>query len=131
MDIRGHTLNDAMMFAKAEKLLVGGHIRVLNQLLTVTSISPPSPLLPSLLQGVNVDSSSLLANPDLIASVRAKKLVLFTWGEENNTLGSITLQKKEGVAAVIYDRWAVGATSCHTVKSSSGRNPKPIFRQSV
>jgi len=51
-----------------------------------------------------VNSSSLLANPDLIASVRAKKLVLFTWGEKNNTLDSIILQKRNGVAAVIYDK---------------------------
>jgi len=63
------------MFAKAEKLL-----------------------------GVNVNSSLLLANPDLIASVRARKLVLFTWGEKNNTLDSIILQKRNGVAAVIYDK---------------------------
>ena len=84
-------------------------------MLTVTSMSLP-PSSPSLLppssfflslpcfQGVNVNSSLLLANPDLIASVRAKKLVLFTWGEKNNTLDSIILQKRNGVAAVIYDR---------------------------
>ena len=37
-------------------------------------------------------------------AVTSTGLVLFTWGRDNNDFGNIALQKKLGVAAVIYDR---------------------------
>ena len=37
-------------------------------------------------------------------AVTSKGLVLFTWGDDNSDFGNIELQKRLGVAAVIYDR---------------------------
>ena len=70
---------------------------------TIIHPSPPSHP-PSSFQGVNLDSASLLSNLDLVSKVTDKNLVLFTWGEKNDTPEVIELQKKRGVAAVIYDR---------------------------
>ena len=58
------------------------------------------------MQGINVNSTPLLAQPELIRSILSKELVLFTWGSLNNNPTNIELQKKLGVDAVIYDRCA-------------------------
>ena len=58
----------------------------------------------SSLQGVDLDSASLLSNLDLVSKVTEKNLVLFTWGEKNDNPKVIELQKKRGVAAIIYNR---------------------------
>ena len=105
VDIRGQTLNDATMFAKADKLLVRkcsyytNYRHTHNHPSLLSSSHPPSSF-----QGVNLDSASLLSNLDLVSKVTGKNLVLFTWGEKNDTPEVIELQKKRGVAAVIYDR---------------------------
>ena len=54
-----------------------------------------------------MDSYFILREPGLIRTVTDKGLVLFTYGEDNNNTENIELQKKNGVAAVIYDRSAV------------------------
>ena len=110
VDIRGQTLNDATMFAKADKLLVSDYAYTnYSHTHNCPSLSRSLSLLSSSsLQGVDLDSASLLTNLDLVSKVTEKNLVLFTWGEKNDNPKVIELQKKRGVAAVIYNRSANG-----------------------
>ena len=55
------------------------------------------------LQGVNMNSTQLLAQPKLVEEMKERNLVLFTWGKDNNSVTNIQLQRDWGVAAVIYD----------------------------
>ena len=86
---------------------------------SIFPLSPPSCLSLSLLpisfpslphspsfQGVNMNSTQLLAQPELMQEMERRKLVLFTWGHDNNNVTNIQLQRNWGVAAVIYD-WLV------------------------
>lgn len=54
--------------------------------------------------GVNAHTEELLANPDCITLVKNKKLILFCWGEDNNTTEGIEALKRKGVDGVIYDK---------------------------
>ena len=50
-----------------------------------------------------MNSTQLLAQPDLVKEMEKRRLVLFTWGHDNNNVSNIQLQRDMGVAAVIYD----------------------------
>lgn len=58
------------------------------------------------LQGVDMNSTQLLAQPELVKEMEKRNLVLFTWGHDNNKVTNIQLQRDWGVAAIIYD-WSV------------------------
>ena len=53
-----------------------------------------------------MNSTQLLAQPELVKEMEKRNLVLFTWGHDNNDVTNIQLQRDWGVAAVIYD-WSV------------------------
>ena len=53
-----------------------------------------------------MNSTQLLAQPELVKEMERRKLVVFTWGHDNNKVTNIQLQRDWGVAAVIYD-WSV------------------------
>ncbi|OQR78773.1 glycerophosphocholine phosphodiesterase GPCPD1-like [Tropilaelaps mercedesae] len=99
------------------------------------------------LLGVNAHTEELHASPDCIALVKSKKLVLFCWGEENNTVEAIEALKRKGVDGVIYDKvdclidgdrqevylmqpmmaseMLEAAKSCHFQTAESGSNSAP------
>lgn len=48
---------------------------------------------------------------DKIEKVKAAKLVLFCWGEDNNDSNAINTLKQRGVDGIIYDRWVTDVNS--------------------
>lgn len=56
------------------------------------------------LLGIDVLTSTLFRNMDKIEKVKAAKLVLFCWGEDNNDSNAINTLKQKGVDGIIYDR---------------------------
>ena len=55
-------------------------------------------------KGVNLFSTNVLREPELVPWIKTKNLVLFTWGDEG--CDDIIKLKELGVAAIIYDRSA-------------------------
>ena len=56
------------------------------------------------MQGVVPFSERLLADPSLLNKAKALNLIVFAWGEDNNSIENIKRLKDMGVEAVIYDR---------------------------
>ncbi|CAC5407430.1 GPCPD1 [Mytilus coruscus] len=57
--------------------------------------------------GINVNSKTILENPELIKDVKKSGQVLFCWGEETNDSNVINKLRELGVDGIIYDRWMV------------------------
>jgi glycerophosphoryl diester phosphodiesterase len=73
-DVRCNSIEQALMFAKSERLL-----------------------------GIIPCSTPLLQNLKLIDRIKEEGIILFTWGDDNNDEKNIRLQRQHGVDAVIYD----------------------------
>ncbi len=50
-------------------------------------------------------SERLLADSSLIHKAKELKLIIFTWGDDNNRVDNIKKLKNMGVEGVIYDRY--------------------------
>ncbi|XP_067662543.1 putative glycerophosphocholine phosphodiesterase GPCPD1 homolog 2 [Haliotis asinina] len=56
------------------------------------------------LLGVDFQAEGLLKDLSLIKKTHSMGLVMFVWGDENNSSETINLLRKEGVEGIIYDR---------------------------
>lgn len=55
------------------------------------------------IQGLCVHAEDILRDPNQVALVHSKELILFCWGEDNNDTAVIRYLKSLGLNGIIYD----------------------------
>ena len=55
-------------------------------------------------QGINVHTEDILRDPTQVKYVIDSGLVMFCWGEDNNSIDTIKNLKELGLHGIIYDK---------------------------